>query len=478
MAGSSQVVVIGAGITGLACAYYLKTSGIPVVLLESSEKPGGIVSTVQQNGFLVEVGPQCPRFSPRLLRMICDLGIAGEFLPAGSRAPRYILKNGCLHKVPFSPLAFLATHLVPTRSKLRLLTEPFRRSRPPKNEESLADMVRRKFDLALLDYIVDPVVSAVFAGDPEKMGVESAFPFFVRWEREHGSLLRGAIKARGAGKRASSKNDASSQPAKSAGGKLAVTESLPPLGSFRRGMSTLPLVLAKALGDSLRLNTPVQSLEPIVAEERSSPRWRIRLSSAGEISADAVVIATPAFEASRLIGRAALGLAPTLAAFSYAPVAVVALAFERSQVRHSLDGFGFLVSRRERLNTFYTVWNSSLFPDRAPEGKILLTSFAGGARNTGFVDQDNESIARIVEREISSVLDITGSAIARFVWNHPRALPQFNIGHAARVATVRQIMARLPGVFLAGSYLDGRSLSNCVEIAFQTAEQVKRRLAP
>jgi len=476
MAGARHAVVIGGGITGLACAYYLKAAGAQVTVLETSAKPGGILQTVEKNGFLFEAGPQCPRFSPRLWQLIRDVGIAGEFLPADSRAPRYILKDGRLHKAPFSPLAFLTTDLVSLRTKLRLTAEVFRRSHPPDDEESLASLVRRKFGSDLLECIVDPVISAVFAGDPEKMGVGSAFPFLARWEREQGSLFLGAIKSRGAGKLQRSGKRPATQPPSNDAQRLSVTESLPPLGSFRNGVGTLPAALAGRLGDSLRLSTAAQSLERVSGAPNSLPQWRIRLRSGAEIVADAVVIATPAQEASQLFTLAEPDLASTLAAFPYAPITVVSLAFERSQVRAPLRGFGFMVPRRENLNTFYTVWNSSLFPGRAPEGKILITSFAGGARKASFAGQEDETAARVVEGEISPILGTDGPAIERFVWNHPRALPQFNIGHAARVNSVRQSVGRLPGVFLAGNYLDGRSLGDCVEIGFQTAEGAKRLL--
>jgi len=477
MAPFQSVVVVGGGLTGLACAYYLKKAGSQVMLLEASEKPGGIIQTVERNGFLFEAGPQCPRFSPRLSRLIHEIAIAGEFLPVDSHAQRYILKGGSLHKFPLSPQAFLATDLVSLRSKMRLVAEPFRSTHPPENEESLADLIRRKFGTDFLDYLVDPAISAVFAGDPETMGVESAFPFLARWERLHGSLLRGAFKSRGAGNRQISTDGPNPRAGKNAGEKLHISESLPPLGSFRKGLATLPEALGRALGNSLRLRAPVHGLYQIATVEDSPAQWRIRLTTGEEIAAEDVVIATPASEASRLLQPAEPGVSSMLAGFSYAPVTTVALAFKRAQVRHPLRGFGLMVPHSEKLNTFYTVWNSSLFPGRAPEGEILITSFAGGARNPDFASRDEETAAQNVESEIGPVLGIEGPAIERFVWNHREALPQFTIGHAARVAAVRQSIGRLPGVFLAGNYFNGRSLGDCVDIAFETAEAVKRGMS-
>jgi phytoene dehydrogenase-like protein len=151
-----QVIVIGAGLTGLACAFRLKQAGIPVLLLEASDSPGGVIATFQENGFLFEAGPQCPRFPRALWDLVREFGLEGEFVQSHARARRYILKNRQLHRAPFSPLEFISTRLVGAASKYRILAEFLRRSRPPRDEESLAEFIRRKFDGDILDYLVDP----------------------------------------------------------------------------------------------------------------------------------------------------------------------------------------------------------------------------------------------------------------------------------------------------------------------------------
>src|ERR1700689_5565981 len=257
MSATQQVIVIGAGITGLACAFRLQQSGLRVLVLEASGSPGGLIATFEKNGFLFEAGPQCPRFAPALWALVRDLELQGEFIPDDSRLPRYLLKNGKLHKAPFSPFGFLATGLVGAGSKYRLLTEALRGSRPPADEESLAAFVRRKFDDEVLAYLVEPFISAIFAGSTEQIGVASAFPFLARWEREHGSVLRGAIRER---KR---NMPANSQPASAAWNTArnpAVTDALPAMGSFRRGLGTLPQALAQKLGESIRFRAKVETI--------------------------------------------------------------------------------------------------------------------------------------------------------------------------------------------------------------------------
>jgi oxygen-dependent protoporphyrinogen oxidase len=469
MSVTQQVIVIGAGITGLTCAFRLQQSGIRVLVLEASDSPGGLIATFENNGFLFEAGPQCPRFSPALWGLVRDLGLEGEFVPGDSRLPRYLLKNGRLHKAPFSPLGFLATGLVGVGSKYRLLTEALRGSRPPAGEESLAGLVRRKFDDEVLAYLVEPFISTIFAGDTEQIGVASAFPFLARWEREHGSVLRGAIRER---KRNSPANSQPAASVKRAGRKLAVTDALPAMGSFRRGLGTLPKALAQKLGDSIRFGAKVEAINGRGAVGGVDPPWRLRLSNREEIASTGLVVTAPAYEAARMLGTAAPALSAKLSELYYAPMVVVSSGYDRTQVRNPLHGFGLMIPRRERLNTFFNVWNSSVIGGRAPEGKVLLTSFAGGATNPEFVRLEENAIAQIIEAEMAAVLGIKGPSVERLVWKFPKALPQFNLGHAQTAADIREAVTGLPGLYLAGNYLDGRSLGDCVEIGSRTAQEV------
>jgi protoporphyrinogen/coproporphyrinogen III oxidase len=478
MSATQQVIVIGAGITGLACAFRLQQSGLRVLVLEASGSPGGLIATFEKNGFLFEAGPQCPRFAPALWGLVRDLELEGEFVPGDSRLPRYLLKNGKLHKAPFSPFDFLATGLVGAGSKYRLITEALRRSRPPAGEESLAGFVRRKFDDEVLTYLVEPFISAIFAGNTEQIGVASAFPFLARWEREHGSVLRGAIRERK--RHAPANSQPRSQPAsaaKNTGRKLAVTDALPAMGSFRRGLGTLPKVLAQKLGDSIRFGAKVETVDGRAAAGGADSPWRLRLSNGEEITSTGLVVTAPAYEAARLLGTTAPALGAKLSALYYAPMVVVSSGYDRTQVRNSLHGFGLMIPRREKLNTFFNVWNSSAIDGRAPAGKVLLTSFAGGATNPEFVRLEEKAIVQIIEAEMAAVLGINGPSIERLVWKFPKALPQFNVGHAQTAADIRQALTVLPGLYLAGNYLEGRSLGDCVEIGSRTAQEVMHQFS-
>lgn len=477
MSGERQAIIVGGGITGLACAYWLRRAGVGVSLFESSDRPGGIVATCERNGFLFESGPQCPRFSRRLWDLVREIGLEREFVPGDAKAPRYILRDQRLRKVPFSPWGFLTTDLVGVPSKLRLLSEGFRRSKLPDKEETLAELVRRKFDSDVLDFLVDPIISTVYAGDAEKIGVRSAFPFLERWEEEHGSLLRGAIHSRRQGASSAATTDSDIRTKDKQGRSLVVTDALPPLGSFRQGLGTLPKRLAESLGDSLCLKATVESVEYAGSKGRVDSSWRVRLNGGEEISAGFLILAVPAFEAARLLKQAVPEAASQLAEISYAPMAVASAGYLRSQVSHPLEGFGFMIPRRENLNTFFCIWNSSVLEERAPGGMVLVTGFAGGATNPTIAKLDDGSIAQTVERETGGILGIDGPPVERLVWNYQKALPQFNVGHSELVSGIRRTIGGAPGLYLAGNYLAGRSLGECAEIAFRTAEEVKRQSA-
>jgi protoporphyrinogen/coproporphyrinogen III oxidase len=273
-----------------------------------------------------------------------------------------------------------------------------------------------------------------------------------QWEREHGSVVRGAIKSRPKGETKASK---------------------PQLCSFRGGVAALPRALAASLGENLKADVTVLGLNR--SKQAGVEPFGLELAGAGgsELSSSrAVVIATPAYAGANLIRAASPALSAALSSVAYAPVAVVAAAYKRTQVLTPLYGFGFLVPRKEGIRTLGTVWNSSLFPGRAPDGAVTMTSFIGGATDLGIVQHSDQEISQIVQQDNSMLLGITGEPIASKIWKYPRALPQYNLGHGDIVESIREGARAIPGLFLAGNYLDGPALGKCVENGFRTAENV------
>lgn len=479
MGYTEKVVVIGAGISGLACAHRLKQLGLRPRILEATERPGGLIQTVRRDGFLFETGPQFPRFPPSVSQLIRDLKLQREFVAGSSKAKRYILRSGRLHPAPFSPGGLIKTQLVGLKTKLRVLAEPFGNSHPPNQEESLAEFVQRKFGAEILDNLVDPIISTVFLGDARKMGMESAFPALAEWERNRGSLVRGALYARKSKREAAISSGASRPSTFHSNGNhsMRVTDALPTLGSFRSGIAILPERLAEELKGEITYRVAVESIVPSGESiGMSKPAWRICLSSGEQITAEYLVLAVPAHVAARLLEPGTPQLASQLKAIEYAPILVVSSAYERSKVANSLDGFGFMVPRREGLNTICTFWNSSLFGERAPEGTVLITSFSGRDASDKLNGTTDEECARTVEAENACILGIWGEPVARVVWRDSRALPQYNVGHAQRVAEIYDSLPTLPNLFLAGNFLKGRSIGDCVDVAYHVAENLHSQL--
>lgn len=456
MPNPTRVAVIGAGISGLACAYRLQRAGVDVALLESSDRVGGLIDTVEKDGLVFEAGPQSFQGTDELLELVRELGIESELQKADPRAPRYVFLHGHLRKIPMSPQALLTSSLLRPGSRWKIASEAFKRTRPPSEEETVANFVRRKFGREILEYLVAPFVSGVYAGDPEQLSLRAAFPSLDEWEREYGSVLRGALKSR---------------PAKAKKG------GPPALCSFRHGMAALPRTMADQLGERLQTETAVREIRRVGESEAAS--YDIRAHRQGReqhASARAVVIAVPAYAAGKLLVSLSSHLAQVLCGIPYAPVAVVAANYYRQQVGDPLEGFGFLIPRSEKTRTLGTVWNSSLFPGRAREGIVTMTSFIGGATDVDIVKHSEEEIARIVQDENARILRITGPPIETVVWGYPRALPQYNLGHGHIVEAIRDAERQTPGLFFAGNYLEGPAIGKCVENGFHAAEAVTKYL--
>src|ERR1700723_1816360 len=458
MGEPKQVIVIGAGISGLACAYRLKQLGTPVILLEASARVGGLVGSVQKDGFLFESGPQSFQGTEPLLELIREVGMEGDLQRADPRAPRFIYLRGKLQKIPMTPQALMASSLLGLKSRAKIVSEPFKRTKPPTKEESVADFVRRKFGHEILEYLVAPFVSGVYAGDPEKLSLKAAFPTLDEWERRYGSILRGAMKSRPPTEKRTA---------------------APPLCSFTHGVATLPRAMATQLGDALHYEARAVSVDFANQPVAAAAACEIRIVQNGQerpLNVDAAVVATPAYAAAHLLETFSPHLAQILSGIAYAPVAVVACTYYRQQVGDPLEGFGFLVPRGEKVRTLGTVWNSSLFPGRAHEGSVTITSFIGGVTDPDIIQLHEENIAAIVTEENARILGITGPPVEVAVWKYPRALPQYNLGHGHIVETIRDAERALPGLFFAGNYLEGPAVGKCVKNGFQTAEAVRKYL--
>ncbi len=352
------IAVLGAGITGLSAAWHLRRAGAAVVLFEASDRVGGVIESIREDGWLRETGPNSVlEGPPELADAIAATGLESRRLYAGEAAKnRFVVRDGRLQPMPASPGSFLRTRLFSSRAKLRLATELFRARGRRSAEESVAEFTVRRLGREFLDYAIDPFVGGVYAGDPGRLSVRHAFPKLLALEQEHGSLLRGAI----------AKRNSRGGPA----GRLF---------SFPDGLAELPLALARELGAAVRRRTPVLALR------RQDGAWAVVHERGGETRTErfaAVICALPgdALARLRIEGVPNAGGLSALLDIEHPPVATVFTGFRREDVTHPLDGFGLLAPQVEHRRILGTLFSSSLFPQRAPAGHVALTTFVGGSR--------------------------------------------------------------------------------------------------
>ena len=460
MPSQVQALVVGAGISGLATSFALQKAGILTFTMDSAARPGGVIRSLKRDGYLLECGPQSFSGNSALTSISTELGLLSERLLADPKAPRYVLIDGKLQLVPMSP-ALLASSLMSGGTRLGLLRDIFGSSAAPEPDESVASFVRRKFSATLLDRLVGPFVSGIYAGDPEKLSLRAAFPILYEAEQASGSLIRGAFKVMKARKAAAGNT----------------TREKPTLQTFHEGNESLIQALVERLGNSLYCNVEVTSIQPLdPAREPAAPRFRATLRTPrGEetIDAERLVLAVPTNVAGKLLAGLHPEFEAPLCAMEYSGVAVVSLGYRKQDVAHSLDGFGFLVPRSSGLAILGTVWNSSLFPGRAPDGEVLLTSFVGGATNPGALQKCPEDLAALVHKEITPLLGLRKAPVFQNVTIWPRALPQYNLGHTARLATIEKLRANFPGLYLVGNYLNGPAIGTCVEYSLKVANEIR-----
>jgi protoporphyrinogen/coproporphyrinogen III oxidase len=445
-------LVVGAGISGLVCAYALRKAGIDAQVVESSAGPGGVIQSERRDDYLLEFGPQSFNATSALLNLCRELHIEDQLLPAPANAPRYVLVKGMLRPVPLSPPAFIASSLFSPITKLRVLRDILGRSTPPQKDESIAAFTRRKFSRELLDKLVGPFVSGIYAGDPEKLSLRSAFPQLYEAEKSAGSVIRGLLFS-------AKKHTASAEK--------------PTLQTFREGNQTLIRALAANLGSNLRCGVTAQRIS-LTTTSSGTPTFEVTDIANGReevLTTNCLIIATPAQQAATLLRDVDPQFESALSAIAYAPVAVVSLSYSKSAVQHSLDGFGFLVPRSSGLRILGTVWNSSLFPNRAPHGHVLLTSFVGGATDLGVVSLPELEIVSTVHRELASVLGISQPPSFSHVQAWQRAIPQYNLGHFQLIGKLDQVQRKYQSIRLIGNYLRGPALGACVEQALTVAKE-------
>ena len=451
-----ETLVVGGGISGLACAAHLKRNGRTVRLVEQNDHLGGVIRTLSDSGYQIETGPNSLLVRPEepLLEYLSRSPLTESIQMAGSTGKkRFILKNGKPLALPMTLSEGIFTPALSLSGKLRLLKEPFI---PPAaeaegfspEEETVADFVRRRLGEEFLESLIDPFVKGVYASDPRLLSMADTFPRLVAMEKGYGSLIKGGLAL------ARKKKGPS-----------------PPFSrqilSFTRGMGALPESLAQLLEDDAGTNAEV------IACARTGNGFRTALLFEEEtyyIRSKNLVLALPAGQTAGIIEPLSPGTAPLLEQIPYAPIAVVYLGYPRERIAHPLDGFGLLVPSRERRKILGALFSSSLFPGRAPEGHVLLTVFVGGMVQPKLAQAFDEDLLPIVFGEIQSMLGATGTPSYVRIQRWGAAIPQSIPGHGARVRAIESSLP--PGLHLAGAYVGGVSVSQTFSAGIRAAEKI------
>lgn len=451
-----RLAIIGGGISGLSLAYYLleQRPSLDILVLESEKKAGGKIWTDRVDGFLCEGGVNGFLDNrPKTIQLITKLSLAPLRSNDNARK-RYVYSEGKLNLLPESPAAFLTSNLLSIAGRLRVIYEMF----VPKwqgGEETLAHFATRRLGREAYEKLIDPMASGIFAGDPEKMSIKSCFAKVYNLEQKYGSLIRGMIKLQ--------------KEAKKAGGRVGAGPG-GTLTSFYDGMETLIAALSGFLGERVKTESEVISVN------REGSHYKLFLSDGTDTEAEVVVCATPAFAAANIVSDLDKNLSSILNEIFYPSISVVCLGYKREKIKHNLMGFGFLIPFREGRKILGTLWDSSIFPNRAPEGYVLLRTMLGGARRSNLALESEQKLIALVTGELKDIMGITVQPDFAKVYTHKRGIPQYFLGHDQKTDLIAGMCNKYKGFYVAGNAYGGIGVNDCIENSSKLAERILQEI--
>lgn len=449
----ARLVVVGGGISGLAAAWAARSTAaragvaLDVIVLERGAQVGGKARTIVRDGWMVEGGPSgFLGGRPELDALLDAAGLRAQVLPARAAAKRrFLFRAGRLREIKSSPGGFAASGILGVGGLLRLGAEPFVARARPGGDESVWAFAARRIGAQAADRLISPMTLGVFAGDAKRLSLASAFPKMAALEREHGSLVRGMLARRG---RARAQ-----------------------LASLRDGMQSLPRALAAVGGFQVRCNAAVRAIA------RTPRGWSVAVEGDGTpLDADALVLATEPFAAAALLRPLLPAAADALDAIPCPHVTVVGLGYTAAAASAIPDGFGALISRGEGIRMLGNLWETSIYPGRGPAGGVLVRAMFGGAIDPSIGEIDDGAVLELAKREIGRLYGLSAGPVFHEVVRLPRAIPQYEIGHAARVAAVERGAGSVPGLAVTGFGLRGVAFGDAATDGVRTGEAIGRRL--
>lgn len=458
-----KIAIAGGGISGLtvACKLLSLRKDLDISVFEADSRPGGKIWSDQADGFLCERGPNgFLDNKPKTLELCRDLGIDPVKSNENSKK-RFIFSGSKLNALPESPLSFIKSDLLTWSGKLRLLLELNAPKGPA--DESVADFIIRRLGSEALEKLIDPMCSGIYAGDPYYMSIKSCFPRIKELEQEYGSLIRALIKIRKQRKLERRSSTGSSEGAKvsaAPGGTLT---------SFYNGAQVITDALAGKLGERIRLGVPVQGIS------KNNNSYYLHTPD-DTFEADIVVLSSPAYASSEILKDFDRELSQELAGIPYPHVAVVCFGYKKEDVVHPLNGFGFLIPHKENRRILGNLWDSSIFPNRAPEGNVLLRTMAGGAKFPEIAELDDNKIIDTVFGELNQILGLKAEPDMVRIYRWKKAIPQYLLGHIHRLASIDERLQKHPGLYLTGNAYRGIGINDCVENSYKVADEILKTL--
>jgi oxygen-dependent protoporphyrinogen oxidase len=453
-----KISIVGAGISGLATAQAVlaRKPDADIIIYEADRRVGGKVWTeISPEGYLCEGGVNgFLNKIPRTLELCEEVGVKPVSAdPAAEK--RYVFSHGELHKLPEKPPEFLASRLLSVPGRLRVMYELFAGG-TDNPDETLAEFGTRRLGREAFERLIDPMASGVFAGDATKMSVKSCFPRIKEIEAEYGSLLRGLIKLQMKARKEGRKDT----PGPGPGGRLT---------SFSNGMSALTDTLASMLGSRIRTASPVAGIS------RNNEMYTLHMADGADEESDVLILAVPAFVQAGILKEYEPELTGLLGGIEYPALSVVCLGYREDRIAPYLDGFGFLVPSGEQRSILGTIIDSNVFPGRAPEGHALFRTMVGGARTPQFAELADDQLLDRVRADLKDITGLAAEPEFTRIFRHEKAIPQYLVGHAARLEAVDRVLEKHPGLVLTGNAFRGVSLNDCVVNAWKTAESLVLR---
>lgn len=452
-----RLLIVGGGISGLAAAHAarLEYPELEIVLLEKSDNVGGKASTFQQDGWLVEGGPTGFLDNEPVIEQLIELaGMKEARLPANkASARRFLVRNGELREIQAHPLKFAKAGILSLGGMLRIAMEPFIRKKHSQDDESIFDFAARRLGSQAAERLIAPMVLGVFAGDAQKLSVASAFPKMTALEEQYGSLVKGMIARRKAGK-------TKGGPSGPAGW----------LTSFEGGMQSLISGLADSAEFECRCNAELKELT------YGEDGWSAELANNEVLRADAVVLAIEPWAMAHVLKKSIPSTSETLMEIPCPSVRVVAMGFPLEATKKIPEGFGVLIPRNEGFHMLGCLWDSYLFKGRAPDGHILLRMMFGGAVDPSIANMSEEELLQIAKKELSRLFNIQQEPVFEKVVSWSKAIPQYTLGHAERVENIEKAVAEKPGLYLAGNGMYGVAYGRSAAAGFQAGQEAARQL--